>query len=129
MPKKLKTVNMVMDTTIREALDTHARAINALIEGDVGQDTAWHAVGERDEPQFLNSWHNYGEPYAPLSYRKDAAGYVHVQGRVIGGEVATDVFLLPLGYRPESTLVIASPMGDSGWIQIGADGYVRIISP
>jgi len=129
MPKKLKTVNLVMDTTIRDALDTHARAINALIEGDTELDTSWQVVGERGMPQFQNSWHNYGTPYAPLSYRKDTAGYVHMQGRIIGGEIDTVVFNLPLGYRPATTLVIASPMGGSGWIQINADGDVRIITP
>jgi hypothetical protein len=123
----VKTGHSIRDNATRDITETLARTVNALIDGDV-KDTAWHEVGAADEPEFQNSWHNYGYPYATLAYRKDSTGYVHLKGRVIGGAVDTVVFTLPLGYRPESTLVLASPMGATGWIEVGASGDVKIIT-
>lgn len=51
-------------------------------------------------PTLLNSWVNYGNPYTPVGYMKDAMGFVHIKGFVKSGASGSAVFNLPAGYRP-----------------------------
>lgn len=51
-------------------------------------------------PTLLNSWVNYGNPYTPVGYMKDAMGFVHIKGFVKSGASGASVFTLPAGYRP-----------------------------
>lgn len=50
-------------------------------------------------PELENSW----SAYQPVGYLKDLCGFVHLQGRVLGGGNGTSVFSLPPKYRPAST--------------------------
>src|SRR5262245_42083319 len=53
-------------------------------------------------------WHNYGAPWGPASFMKDALGFVHLKGlvrcNVLGFScdpgLSATIFVLPAGYRP-----------------------------
>lgn len=56
---------------------------------------SWTAVSA-----FLNSWVNFGSPFAPAGYYKDPTGRVYLRGLVKSGTVGQAIFQLPAGYRP-----------------------------
>ena len=93
-------------------------------------DSEWHIVGAAGEPAFLNSWVNHTVgTYPQCAFRKDALGYVHLQGLIKNGVVGdgTPPFQLPAGYRPLYSLhldIVSN--GAMGNIRISNDGYVRI---
>jgi hypothetical protein len=65
-------------------------------------DTGWHYVGASGEPAFLNSWVNYdANGWTKARFRKDALGYVHIEGLVRSGANPSTIFVLPVGYRPK----------------------------
>jgi hypothetical protein len=47
-------------------------------------------------PTLLNGW----TAALPIAYRKDQFGVVHLKGAASTGIVGSNIFLLPLGYRP-----------------------------
>jgi hypothetical protein len=59
---------------------------------------------------LLNSWTNIGTPYKNAGYFKDSIGIVHLCGVITGGTatLGTQVFVLPAGYRPASTLILGA---------------------
>ena len=59
--------------------------------------------GNNQTPTLLNGWTKDGSNWNIPHYWKGADGVVHIHGRVTGG-TAADVFLLPVGYRPTTTL-------------------------
>jgi hypothetical protein len=77
--------------------------------------TAWNTVQAIDPtgrllvqqawqtPTLLNSWVNYGAPYANAGYYRDAAGIVRLGGVLKTGTNGTAAFVLPAGYRPAAT--------------------------
>jgi hypothetical protein len=88
-------------------------------------------------PGFQNTWLTFpsavGGDGPPVSYQKDAAGYVHLAGSgwqsngAAGGPDTTRIFYLPAGYRPtEGSLVfaIADDCGTTTTVGIGTDGGV-----
>jgi hypothetical protein len=88
------------------------------------QDT-WHEVGAAGEPAFQNGWVNFGGVYSPVSFRKDSAGVVHIQGLVKSGTLGTTIFTLPGGYRPSIQLLNAVLTSDAlGRLDILTDGSV-----
>lgn len=88
---------------------------------------SWHNVGGSGEPAFENSWANYGSSYVVARFRKDAGGFVHIQGMVASG--SGTVFTLPAGYRPD-TKTRFNAQGNSGLGQtdIDTDGTVDYIA-
>ena len=60
-------------------------------------DTTWRT------PTLINSWANFGGAYAPASYRKDGAGFVHLRGLVKTGLAGSTVFVLPVGFRVDAS--------------------------
>jgi hypothetical protein len=93
-------------------------------------DTAWTAV------TFQNSWANLGG-HGALKYRKDAMGFVHIQGWAGGGTVGTStpIFTLPAGYRPGQTwgqFVLGANSGNtaavSAEVDISTAGAVSVAS-
>lgn len=55
-------------------------------------------------PTLINGWTVYASgAYAPVKYAKDDSGVVYVVGLVAAGSnnLNTDIFTLPVGYRPE----------------------------
>jgi hypothetical protein len=74
-----------------------------------------------------NGWVNYGVPFATAAYYKDKSGIVHLKGTVKNG--TQDIFILPVGYRPNSILVfdVISSSG-LGRIDITVNGGVSFVS-
>jgi hypothetical protein len=74
-----------------------------------------------------NGWVNYGAPFATAAYYKDKSGIVHLKGTVKNG--TQDIFILPVGYRPNGILVfdIISSSG-LGRIDITVNGGVSFVS-
>ena len=98
-------------------------AVDGIELSDQSPSEAWIA------PTLLNSWANYGGTDAECGYYKDAStGRVFLRGTIKNGTVTahTNLFLLPVGYRPPSDLVIpAASSGAAAAIEIMATGYVR----
>jgi hypothetical protein len=80
----------------------------------------WHAIGASGEPAFQNSWANAAGS-APVAFRKDSAGVVHLHGGTANGTNNTTILTLPVGYRPPSTRFFVV-LGDAG----AAGNYVSI---
>jgi hypothetical protein len=74
-----------------------------------GSVDTWHA------PTLLNSWANYGSPFAPAGYTITEDGWVRLRGLVKGGVFDTtptfkSIFVLPdqpINYRPVTRHVFA----------------------
>jgi hypothetical protein len=84
-------------------------------------------------PTLLNSWVNYGAGYVGARYRRTSSGQVEIQGLVKNGTVSTgstgNIFLLPVGYRPDATLTFRTIATDAiARLDIYADGSVRAMS-
>ena len=76
----------------------------------------------------LNSGYtHYGSPYGPVAYRK-IGNIVNIQGITDGGALGV-IFTLPVGYRPEQQIIIATEMSNVlGRLDIRRDGAVEIIN-
>lgn len=78
---------------------------------------------------FVNGWVNFGDPYAPTAFWKDAFGIVHIHGAVKSGTAApgTTLFTLPAGYRPakRQTFPVAGNLA-YGEIFVDTNGAVII---
>ncbi len=116
----LLAVNPFMEATadgLTNALtfgDNHAAQVTTI---DVaGPSRTWTA------PTFLNSWVNFGSGYTEAAYSIDATGTVYIRGLVKSGTVPADVFVLPVGYRPATNIVLSCASGGNafGTLRIGA---------
>jgi len=96
--------------------------------GEAGPDCAASFVFCSDTDYY---WINYGDGYAPVGYRTDTSGAVHLQG--VAKAVSTSLFAnlevihLPAGLRPPNNLTFpARSCEDGGWVRIflNADGTV-----
>ena len=90
----------------------------------------WHIVGSAGEPAYANGWTNHTVgTYTQCAFRKDNAGWVHLQGLIKSGTIGDGYppFQLPGGYRPlYSVHIVIVSMGLVGNLRISPDGYVRI---
>ncbi len=70
-------------------------------------------VGAPGENPFENGWGNLGSGWAPVSFRKDRAGVVHLEGVLdtTGHSAGQRIFGLPPGYRPCSNTIAAAQSG------------------
>jgi hypothetical protein len=59
-------------------------------------------------PTLNNFWVNYSAPgsWAQAGFYKDMHGRVHMQGLVKSGDLNSNVFILPVGYRPDADLIM-----------------------
>lgn len=87
------------------ALQDLAEAVE--LRAPVVPDAAWRAIGGPGQPAFLNGWANTGGSEAPARFRRDAGGFVHLEGVVEPGTAGQPVFTLPTGYRPTHPLAFA----------------------
>lgn len=93
------------------------------------------AVGEYIHgisPPFLNNWKNVIDDdfdYARMAFYMSADGEIRFRGHVRGGAENTNIFRLPVGYRPEYTETFRQPndAGGSATISVGSDGFVKLI--
>jgi hypothetical protein len=81
-------------------------------------------------PVSLNNlWVPYGD--RPLGFRKDGAGFVHLQGAVSASSLAapTVALTLPPGARPAGTIVVLAPAnGTTARLTISASGTLVVDS-
>jgi hypothetical protein len=78
---------------------------------------------------FTNSWQDVGGGYGSVAYLQDLSGFIHLRGVVTGGTLNTTIFTLPVGFRPQNTLVFPSISGSFFCsIQITSDGQVTQIN-
>jgi len=86
----------------------------------------WRYIGESGQPNFENSWVNYNtSTHQSCAFYKDSFGTVKIKGSVSTGTINTNIFTLPVGYRPLKRInqTILSN-GAFGVIQINSDGSV-----
>lgn len=77
-------------------------------------------------PTLINSWVNFGAGFNPAGYFKDPFGVVHLRGTVKSGTVGNDIFILPAGYRPANTEILACVSnGVLGIIEVSSGGNVN----
>lgn len=119
------------NVTTAKILDTNVTAAKLATALNLANaDTAWHLVGDVGEPAFANSWVNHTVgTYTSCGFRKDAAGYVHLQGLIKNGTVGdgTPPFQLPVGYRPLYSIhMVIVSLSAVGNVRISPDGYVRV---
>ena len=68
-------------------------------------DSDWHVVGDPGEPAFANGWSALGGGYCPPRFRRDAEGWVYIEGMSTGGTAQAVQFTLPEGYRPSQQYI------------------------
>ena len=86
-------------------------------------------------PTLLNSWVNYDTVnYKSASFYKDMEGNVHIFGSIKDGTATsgTDLFVLPVGFRPSHAHVFQCPNDNAGTfgstqVQVTADGVVELV--
>lgn len=114
--------NLDDDNLADNAVQTSKIADDAVTAAEIEPQQDWIA------PTFLNSWVNYGNPWANAGYMKDSLGFVHLRGIIKSGTINTTAFTLPAGYRPATSnqdeLFIVHSSGAIGRIDIKGDGTV-----
>jgi hypothetical protein len=71
----------------------------------LGNDNELRSSGEAwTNATLAGTWVNVGSPWANVSYRKDAQGYVHLRGVASSGTIGTTLFTLPAGFRPAAQM-------------------------
>lgn len=88
---------------------------------------AWHEVGAAGEPAFQNGWVNFGGIYGTAAFRKDPFGTVYLKGMVKSGTLGSNIYVLPVGYRPAARGIFAS-LGSNAVarIDVDSDGSVFV---
>ena len=125
--------------------------VNGQVKGvDVDESTLdlgaepWHEVGSgAPEPDFTSAngceWFNYHNGWNPASFIRDAAGIVHLRGRVWAAAENQSVdcqfttfaekviFHLPAGFRPDLSETMPVMSNDKfGKLYVLNDGQVRL---
>lgn len=78
-------------------------------------------------PTLLNGWANFGGTVERAGFLKDALGFVHLKGVVLGGAVSASIpiFILPAECRPAFDKVFAVDSNNAhGRCTINRDGRV-----
>lgn len=89
----------------------------------------WRTINTSGNPNFSNSWVNYGSGYAVAAFCKDSYGIVRLRGVVKNGTVSTTIFTLPAGYCPDQTASArytysVASLGTAGSVAIDNTGAV-----
>jgi hypothetical protein len=92
----------------------------AQVGVDIRPDTDWIYVGSGGSASnFVGTWTNFGPGHTPARYRR-RSGITYVQGLVTGGGTGTQIFGMPVGFRPEASpgetdpKLVMSGMTDAG---------------
>ena len=76
------------------------------------------------QPTLNTGWSHYSSPYGPVKYRR-IGSIVNIQGLADGATQGTNVFQLPVGYRPERRIIISAlNNGAAVRLDITTDGNV-----
>lgn len=93
---------------------------NDDILADIGEDAVWTT------PTLLGTWVEYSTSWGTPGYYKDPSGTVYLRGMVSGGTLGTDLFVLPVGFRPKGRkIIMTSATNVAGRLDITNDGQVR----
>jgi hypothetical protein len=86
---------------------------------------AWTSISS-----FLNSWVNYGSPYANLRWMLDHDGFMHWMGCIKNGSVGSACVTMAAAYRPSSSCYLTC-ISTGAWARIyfGSNGDVIPSSP
>ena len=81
-------------------------------------------------PTLLNGWITVDNaPFAPIQYKKDNFGCVHLRGGIANG-VNRDICTLPVGYRPKGLVPIIAKKQLShtvfDWLSLNENGILSI---
>lgn len=81
-------------------------------------------------PTLLNGWTNYPGNWNTASYMKDELGFVHVRGLVQSGAISTNIFVLPVGYRPLKNYIFTTISNNLiGRVDANPDGGIYAWTP
>lgn len=76
-------------------------------------------------PTLLNGWSSFSSPWDSAKYFQDEFGIVHLRGIVFGGAYPSVIFTLPVGLRPQATIIISATQNDlHGAITVASYGDV-----
>lgn len=85
--------------------------------------------GASPAPGFVGTWTNYGSPFQTARFTKDRDGFVMLEGHVTNGAAGSDIFYLPLGYRPTKQILVPAHTNTGyGHLSIGINGQVTHMS-
>jgi hypothetical protein len=81
-------------------------------------------------PTLLNGFITYVSFSSPVKYYKDNFGTVHLKGTISSGTAGLASFVLPVGYRPITTIgyICRSKSGTNGSVGIDPSGNVYIVA-
>ena len=112
--------SQTIDGATSKVLATNYSTVALVFDG-----TNWRVIYSNASepwvaPSLLNSWVNVGGQ-AAASYYRDAAGVVHIQGRISTGASGAIAFNLPAGFRPAGNLgFIAQASGGGAAVNIAS---------
>ena len=97
---------------------------------------AVHLVGTAGNPAFNTGWGNATVNFQRVGFWKDQFGVVHLQGNAVRSSgTATDIFVLPAGYRPNhfENFAVYGNMGTAAGIAItgpsdASPGAIRLVA-
>lgn len=110
-----------------------------LVEDITGVGVPGHTHSQLDDltdtgwliPTLLNNWTNYGSGWTGARYRRKN-GIVYMQGLIAAGTSGSSAFTLPVGFRPDTILMIASISGEP-WtvtrVDVSPNGGVSVTRP
>jgi hypothetical protein len=89
----------------------------------------WHVVGSGGgEPAFVSGWSNVA---GSARFRKDPLNNVWVQGSITATGTPTDVFTLPVEYRPTQNLDFGLKANADGgtvaWVRVNTSGVITLL--
>lgn len=107
-----------VDSLVEESKNALARI--TVLENE----KATKELPQRIKPTLLNGWEDYGGDYERSFYYKDESNVVTIMGLVSKGisTAGTPLFILPVGFRPDKTLIF--PV--NGYVTGIGDSFIRI---
>jgi hypothetical protein len=92
---------------------------------------SWHVVGSGGgEPAFQNSWTADTGGGFVVRFKKDALGFLHLEGVAFtpGSSTTGTIFTLPVGYRPVQKQLLSYTLGSisGALIEIRTNGDVYV---
>jgi hypothetical protein len=102
-----------------------------VVMGTITTADYWHMVGAAGEVSFANAWGNFGAPYTPTSFWKDADNFVHLEGEMTRASASTTLaaFTLPTTHTPPTRkqfITPASSVANPARIDIMPNGDVLV---
>lgn len=103
-----------------------------MVGRDPADDTEyWHEVGTAGEVGFDTGWNNWNGGVAPVAFRMDDSGFVHLRGLAEPSVANPVIFQLPASWAP--AYLHQYPIQRSGLtagevipLYVHADGTVRV---